>query len=336
MKNPFFIFGCKRGGTTMLRLMINSHSLLGVPPESHFLLPIINEYKKLNYLSSEEKCKRIYDLIVNGGRFNTWQTTNDELERIILKESNSNYAIKNIIDRLFFTEIQKYGKVRWGDKTPEYIDICNEIMNVFDRSKFIFIVRDGRDVSKSLKDRGWEGWSIYQRSRYWSRCTKKAISHMKNPNVLIVKYEDLVLEPKESLIKITSFLGEHYEDTMEYFHEDSESNITAVERKNKIHTKLSRKPSPKDIFKWKDNQNKKQVFLFEAISHNELVHLGYEVKYYNSKSLLHNLLKIGYIFYGVIIKKLYEIYHNSTIKKLTYKLKASSIGMFLKKYVRNT
>jgi hypothetical protein len=32
-----FVVGCGRSGTTILRLMLNAHPALAVPPESHFL-----------------------------------------------------------------------------------------------------------------------------------------------------------------------------------------------------------------------------------------------------------------------------------------------------------
>jgi len=34
---PIFIVGCQRSGTTMLRLMLNGHPRISIPPESHFI-----------------------------------------------------------------------------------------------------------------------------------------------------------------------------------------------------------------------------------------------------------------------------------------------------------
>ena len=34
---PFFLVGVPRSGTTLLRLMLNMHSRLSIPPESHFI-----------------------------------------------------------------------------------------------------------------------------------------------------------------------------------------------------------------------------------------------------------------------------------------------------------
>ena len=40
---PFFVLGAARSGTTMLRLMLNRHSRLTIPFESHFLVHIVAE-----------------------------------------------------------------------------------------------------------------------------------------------------------------------------------------------------------------------------------------------------------------------------------------------------
>jgi hypothetical protein len=41
---PFFIVGSERSGTTMLRLMLNRHSRLCVPPESHFITRLYDRF----------------------------------------------------------------------------------------------------------------------------------------------------------------------------------------------------------------------------------------------------------------------------------------------------
>ncbi len=55
-RQPFFIFGCGRSGTSLLSRMLNQHSRLAVPYESHLFntfLPILKYYGNL-----EEKKNR--------------------------------------------------------------------------------------------------------------------------------------------------------------------------------------------------------------------------------------------------------------------------------------
>src|SRR5262249_39288177 len=54
---PFFVVGAQRSGTTMLRLMLNSHPRIAVPFESEFLRPCQNlaQYGDLQDKSNVEK-----------------------------------------------------------------------------------------------------------------------------------------------------------------------------------------------------------------------------------------------------------------------------------------
>ncbi|MEO9188434.1 MAG: sulfotransferase, partial [Acetobacteraceae bacterium] len=38
---PFFIVGCGRSGTTLLRLVLSGHSRIEIPPETWFLLALV-------------------------------------------------------------------------------------------------------------------------------------------------------------------------------------------------------------------------------------------------------------------------------------------------------
>src|SRR5215472_15083187 len=53
---PFFVVGAQRSGTTMLRLMLNSHSRIAVPFESAFLCqyPNLAQYGDLRNKSNAE------------------------------------------------------------------------------------------------------------------------------------------------------------------------------------------------------------------------------------------------------------------------------------------
>jgi hypothetical protein len=37
-ERPFFVVGCPRSGTTLLRVILDGHSRLSIPPESHFVV----------------------------------------------------------------------------------------------------------------------------------------------------------------------------------------------------------------------------------------------------------------------------------------------------------
>ncbi|HWL65514.1 MAG TPA: sulfotransferase, partial [Actinomycetota bacterium] len=58
---PFFIVGSARSGTTLLRLMLNAHRSVAVPPESRFVVELWqghNEVEVNRFLSRLDAHKR--------------------------------------------------------------------------------------------------------------------------------------------------------------------------------------------------------------------------------------------------------------------------------------
>ena len=261
---PIFLAGVYRSGTTLLRLMLNAHSRISIPVESHFLSDLIYSYPTENELSVAQ-VQSVEQSIANHPRFEHWQTTPHELNQA-LKQTN-HPTLANLIDTLFKLETG-HEKPRWGDKTPGYERHFDQLAKVFPHAKFIHIHRDGRDVSSSMCDRNWHGITEFQRARYWRRSMESAFAtarRLGRERCLNVAYESLVRDPHHKLKQICAFLGESYEATMlEFTHEASEHVVDQA-----IHAKLIRLPNPEtDLERWKRESGPLRVLLFEALQTN--------------------------------------------------------------------
>lgn len=314
---PFFIIGSKRGGTTLLRLMLNKHEALMVPPESHFILPLVKRFKQLNQPLTLQELNEAKKIIINHPRFDTWKINDVEVDGII-KQLSQPFYLASFIDALFRYKISGQNKERWGEKTPEYIDIIPALNELFPNSQFIALVRDGRDVAISLKDRGWEGWSIYQRAAYWRRCIQNIdLLNKFGDRKILIKYENLVIEPEKTLQLVTQFLGVTFNTDMMQFHKDYSENITDVEIKSGVHTKLKRQPDAKeDIGRWKKQLSLSAVWRFESVCYNELASMGYEVAQYKANNIFHIIARFIYMVTGKIIVVVHAIYHALFSKKV--------------------
>ena len=257
----------------MLRLMLNRHSRLAIPFESHFLRQIFAEIPSDRPLEAQE-AERMADLVIGEKNFRTWHIEATRVRRELVRLAPCSLA--SLVDALFHLEIAESGKPRWGDKTPLYYACWQELMGLFPGSKLIHIIRDGRDVSRSLEEVGWHGPTGYHRARYWQQrveMAQAAARELGPERNLIIRYEDLVLETRATLAAVCDFLGEKYEPNMLDFFEDATAHISDID--GNVHSKLQRAPRPEDVARWRSEMPLVHQIEFEAIAGNSLRAMSY-------------------------------------------------------------
>ncbi len=111
------------------------------------------------------------------------------------------------------------GKHRWVEKTPMHVRLIDRIFAYVPDAKIIFVVRDGRDVTASLRKRFGEFETGLKR---WVEDNHLGLAWKDDPRVLTVRYEDLVKNYQETMPRICTFIGETFEEEMIGFHETPE------------------------------------------------------------------------------------------------------------------
>lgn len=332
-ETPFFIFGTKRGGTTLLRLMLSAHPQVHIPKESHFLLPVFRRFAPESILSKSEQYELV-QLLEKGGR-GTWDTTTSQLQGMVRSLPES-VSLSRIIDTAYQYESSKNKPDIIGEKTPEYIDCIHDIRKLFPESKFIFIVRDARDVSDSLQARGWEGWTHYQRGIYWNTVVGKLLSlcDTADQNILI-RYEDLVLNQEEILRQLSGFLEVDYSPKMLSFNDDFKSQLPSVEVERDIHKSIADRPNASHVSKWKKKGAKEEYFYLEKACQTNLQTLGYELA--NNRVELDRLgfrRKLQLQKYKIMVS-IYRVYHSQIATYFAQSLKSLPFFQKIRNYVRH-
>jgi len=100
---------------------------------------------------------------------------------------------------------------RWCEKTPKNIRAIPDILKLLGKeTKFIHIVRDPRDVITSVHpNHPGQYWVTPDR---WIEDVSEGLRYQEH--TLIVKYEDLVLDLKNTVHKICNYIEESFEDQM--------------------------------------------------------------------------------------------------------------------------
>lgn len=199
------IGGCARSGTTLLRVMLDTHSQISIGPPSNVFVPTPIAFEEIAFR---------YDIPIDA-----------------LRELDNRAADRaEFIDLFAQRCLAQTGKVRWGEKTARNLLRFDWIHKHFPKAVMINVIRDGRDVVCSLrthrKRRVVNGalqptgnvlplGSCVDR---WLLSMEIARHYRVVPGYYEVRYDDLVLRSEITLQKITEFLAVPYEGSMLQFH----------------------------------------------------------------------------------------------------------------------
>jgi len=278
VRDPIFIIGTERSGTNLLRLILNSHSNISVPHPPHIMKyfhPIEHLYGNLNI---DKNFKKLIDDVCRLVDLHTypWEIKPNR------KQVFNNVTDKKLLNIYFEINNQylKYaGKKRWVCKSTFMIDYVADILKHFPDARFIYMVRDGRDVAVSSKSSIFNDYHIYYTAKRWSNEQQLGLSWMKRlkpEQIMMLKYEDLLNDPVKEVHKICSFLNETYEEVMIKYHNSAEAKKSGS-------LSISWGNTSKPVMvgnkgKYLYNLSKKEIKIFEAIAFEELKALGYELK----------------------------------------------------------
>src|ERR687891_146613 len=82
---PFFIIGSARSGTTLLRLMLNAHREVAVPPESRFITELWQGQEEIDVES-------LLSRLASHKRFEAWDLPLEAVRDELVKVENADYA----------------------------------------------------------------------------------------------------------------------------------------------------------------------------------------------------------------------------------------------------
>ncbi len=156
-----FIVGVTRSGTTLLRLMLDAHPDLAIPPETHFVMDVIRAGKK------NRDVQAFHEAFVENRRWDDFDLDSGELLKRLkrLEPLDARGALRCFYDMY----AERMGKSRWGDKTPGYQVKMRRIHRNLPEARFIHLIRDGRDVVLSQWSKAQTPTPIEDAAKRWQQ-----------------------------------------------------------------------------------------------------------------------------------------------------------------------
>jgi len=150
-----------------------------------------------------------------------------------------------------------------------------EIKEDFPNAQFIYITRDGRDVSADYLQSGFGPTNIFCAAEVWKLCQNAVEPWRKRLGAsewLDIRYETLVREPERTLRHVCEFLGESYAPEMLQFHQ---TDLAKARGASRDHAPLGGPVSDRYIGIYRELLSVREQRIFAGAAGAELVRAGY-------------------------------------------------------------
>ncbi len=283
-----FIVGVGRSGTTMLRLMLDAHPDLAIPPETHFVPELI---EAIDEGADPAKAVEVMQSVRQWGDLHMEPA---EVQRRL--EALDDWNAGDALRAFYGIYLERQDKPRWGEKTPAYVRKMRMIERTLPEARFIHVIRDGRDVALSRWKRTLgEGKRAPagQVAEGWERRIRRAQKQGKRlGHYLELRYEDLVTDTETNLRKISEFLELPWDPVMLRYYERAADRMAEMagdlpstdgkpvrpgEERMQAHAMTQQPPDPSAMYRWKEKMSPEDIAAFDAEAGGLLSELGYEV-----------------------------------------------------------
>lgn len=214
-QGPVFIIGTERSGSNLLRLMLQAHSAFTIPHPPHFmkyLAPVAASYGDL--ASPENRRTLVRDALrLLRAHIHPWEHTIDEAAVV----DASSPSVFGVVAAIYEQYRGQAGAKRWGCKSTFMVDYVDEVILEYPDARFIWLVRDPRDVAASAKSSVFCHFHPLLTAKLWVAEQERAaaaLDRLGPGQVHLLRYEELVAQPREQLTRLCEFLGEPFEEAM--------------------------------------------------------------------------------------------------------------------------
>ena len=193
---PIFIMSPVRSGSTLLRLLLNSHSQLHAPHELHVRRLRVDFETKL-----AEKSMGALDL------------NRADLEHLLW-------------DRVLHRELMHSGKKFVVDKTPGNAFVYSRIAACWPDARFIFLLRHPVSIARSWHEARPDKGGLHEAAVDALRFMKAVEKARAGLSGLTTRYEDITADPQGETQRICEFLGLEWEPGMLEYGQHADGEFT--------------------------------------------------------------------------------------------------------------
>jgi sulfotransferase family protein len=269
-ERPFFVVGCPRSGTTLLKHMLEGHPRLAIPYESHF---VVAQAPSSGPVGLARRPAPSVDTILAHPCVQRWDVAPEILRARVAAAAPTTYP--DLVAAVFEAYAAAHEKPRWGDKTPGYVMHLPLLERMFPDAQFVHVVRDGREVAVSLAERPWGPASAIAGAFWWRTKAGRGVRdgrRLGRDRYCELRLEDLVDAPEEQLRRVCEFLGEEYTPAMLDYGDRVAGSDEEDDPEATIHLASGPTPGLRD---WRTGRPPREAHAVESVCAPLLARLGY-------------------------------------------------------------
>lgn len=241
------MIGAERSGTTFVRLLLDHHPQIAFQFEFELAVDCVSDNGDLPKIEE----------------YVEWLDTN----RIF---HHSQYTINHSLDYPHLVDnFLRQKQTKSGNKPILGATVhrhYGRLRHIWPDAKYIHIIRDGRDVARSMVGMGWGGHP-WVSCVSWLECEREIDElqpKIAPENWIELRYETLLEDIEAELDRICQFMGTKYDPKMLDYTQNS----------------TYKKPDPKLAYQWRQKMPKRDLRLVEGRIGDMLVARGYKLSGY--------------------------------------------------------
>ncbi|MGD8747605.1 MAG: sulfotransferase [Balneolaceae bacterium] len=284
-----FLMCSERAGSNLITKILNAHSDICGPTTKHIVNPVARNlfrYEPIDEPGNWAVLLRDLNSLLNVD-FALWESS-------FTVEKLSGMApvgdIRMLVENIFYEEARQQDKNHVFVKENQVYEFLPFLMLHFPESKYVYQVRDPRDMALSWKKSPAHPGGVIKGARQWKKDQQQFLKNYnelrKRGKALHIKYENLIATTEEEIKRVLQFLGYAYEPEMMLFFTDSLTQKNA--QQIKAWENLSKKVMSDNKKKYLIELSIEEISYIEKICGYEMCHLGYELE-----NDLNNLEKIS-------------------------------------------
>jgi hypothetical protein len=243
IKQPIFLVGAERSGTTLLRLMLDNHPQLAWCYEFEYAVDLMPGDPQSLDLETYYQWLETH---------RTFQATGFTIDPSL------DYPL--LVNSFLWQKCHNEQKLIVGATVHRHFD---KLLKIWPDARFIHIVRDGRDVARSCIGMGWAGnvWTGIERWLEAETLLAEIEQQLPSDRKMNLTYEELIIDPVAALKQICNFIAIEYDAAMLNYPQTSTYDV----------------PNPSLIGQWQRKMSDHEIQLVESRIADMLVARGYQL-----------------------------------------------------------